>query len=205
METQAAAAGKNATRLGAHLVFDESAFMMIPPVRRTWAPVGQTPVVRHYYRRDRISVIGGLSVSPERRRLGLYFRMHAKSISPEGGLRFPVVPAPTSARSRDRRVGQRLDPRPQVPERSVAQISATSPGVSAPPTLHNSTQSKPPGMPPSSLLPMAGPKISAISGAHCSAVCARPAVRNPPCVAPCCNPSCPIFLRRILHYLCESH
>ena len=83
METQAVAAGKkNATRLGAHLVFaDESGFMMIPPVRRTWAPVGQTPIVRHYYRRDRISVIGGLSVSPKRGRLGLYFRMHAKNIS----------------------------------------------------------------------------------------------------------------------------
>lgn len=57
--------------------------MMIPPVRRTWAPVGQTPIVRHYYRRDRISVIGGLSVSPKRSRLGLYFRMHAKNISQE--------------------------------------------------------------------------------------------------------------------------
>lgn len=57
--------------------------MMIPPVRRTWAPVGQTPIVRHYYRRDRISVIGGLSVSPARRRLGLYFRMHPKNISQE--------------------------------------------------------------------------------------------------------------------------
>lgn len=55
--------------------------MMIPPVRRTWAPVGETPILRHYYRRDRISVIGGLSVSPERRRLGLYFRLHPKNIS----------------------------------------------------------------------------------------------------------------------------
>lgn len=55
--------------------------MMIPPVRRTWAPVGQTPVHRHHYRRDRVSVIGGLSVSPKRRRLGLYFRLHPKNIS----------------------------------------------------------------------------------------------------------------------------
>lgn len=54
---------------------------MIPPVRRTWAPVGQTPVHHHYYRRDRISVIGGLSVSPQRRRLGFYFRMHPQNIS----------------------------------------------------------------------------------------------------------------------------
>jgi transposase len=77
-----AAGKKNAARLGAHIVFiDESGFMMIPTVRRTWAPVGQTPVLRHYYRRDRISVIGGLSISPNRRRLGLYFRMHPKNIS----------------------------------------------------------------------------------------------------------------------------
>lgn len=55
--------------------------MMIPPTRRTWAPVGQTPLLHHFYRRDRISVIGGLSVSPNRHRLGLYFRLHPKNIS----------------------------------------------------------------------------------------------------------------------------
>ena len=55
--------------------------MMIPSVRRTWARVGQSPILRHYYRRDRISVIRGLSVSPQRRRLGLYFRLHSKTIS----------------------------------------------------------------------------------------------------------------------------
>ena len=55
--------------------------MMIPSVRRTWARVGQTPILHHYYRRDRISVIGGLSISPRRRRLGLYFRLHSKNIS----------------------------------------------------------------------------------------------------------------------------
>ena len=73
---------KNATRMSAHIVFvDESGFMMIPTVRRTWALIRQTPIHRHYYRRDRISVIGGLSVSPNKRRLGLYFRMHPKNIS----------------------------------------------------------------------------------------------------------------------------
>ena len=54
--------------------------MMSPTVRRTRAPVGKTPVHRHYYRRDRVSVIGGLSVSPRRRRLGLYFRLHSQNI-----------------------------------------------------------------------------------------------------------------------------
>lgn len=55
--------------------------MMISDVRHMWAPVGHTPVLRHHYRRDRLSVIGGLSVGPSRRRLGLYFRLHAKNIS----------------------------------------------------------------------------------------------------------------------------
>jgi hypothetical protein len=68
---------KNAARLGAHLVFvDESGFLLIPSLRRTWAPAGQTPLLRHWQSHDRISVISGLSVSPRRQRLGLYFHLH---------------------------------------------------------------------------------------------------------------------------------
>ena len=48
--------------------------MLIPSVHKTWAPRGQTPIIRHRYQRDKISVISGLSVSPGRRRLGLYGR-----------------------------------------------------------------------------------------------------------------------------------
>ncbi len=72
---------KNAARLGAHLVFvDESGFLLIPSVRRTWAPAGQTPLLRHWQRHDRISVISGLTVSPRRQRLGLYFCLHAENL-----------------------------------------------------------------------------------------------------------------------------
>jgi len=72
---------KKASRLGAHLVFvDESGFLLIPTVQRTWAPCGCTPLLHHSQRRERISVISGLSVSPKRRRLGLYFRLHPKNI-----------------------------------------------------------------------------------------------------------------------------
>ena len=47
---------------------------MVPNVVRTWAPRGQTPIHRHRQgRRDKISVISGISVSPKRRRLGLYY------------------------------------------------------------------------------------------------------------------------------------
>jgi transposase len=70
-----AAGKKNATRLGAHIVFiDESGFQLIPTVRRTWAPRGKTPLLRHWQKHDRVSVISGVSLSPKRRRCGLYFQ-----------------------------------------------------------------------------------------------------------------------------------
>ena len=72
---------KNAARLGAHLVFvDESGFLLIPSVRKTWAPRGQTPVLRLWQRHDKLSVISGVSVSPRRRRCGLYYRVQASNI-----------------------------------------------------------------------------------------------------------------------------
>jgi transposase len=52
---------------------DESGFMLQPTVRRTWAPRGQTPILKSYDRRDRLSAISALTVSPIRHRLGLYF------------------------------------------------------------------------------------------------------------------------------------
>lgn len=70
---------KNARRLNAHLVFlDESGLLTTPLVRRTWAPRGQTPVLyqcgRHW---EKASIIGALTVSPRRRRVGLYFSLAA--------------------------------------------------------------------------------------------------------------------------------
>lgn len=47
--------------------------MLQPTVRRTWAPRGQTPILKSYDRHDRLSAISALTVSPKRRRLGLYF------------------------------------------------------------------------------------------------------------------------------------
>lgn len=60
---------------------DESGFLLIPNVRRTWAPAGCTPILRHSYRRDRISVIGSLTVSSAKRRMGLYVRFHTHNIT----------------------------------------------------------------------------------------------------------------------------
>ena len=73
---------KKAQRLKAHLVFlDESGFLLIPNVRRTWAPRGETPVVHHRYRRDKISAISAVSVSPQRQRLGLYVHFYQDNIT----------------------------------------------------------------------------------------------------------------------------
>jgi transposase len=67
--------------LGAHLVFaDESGFQLTPSIAATRAPVGQTPVVYHVDRRDRISVISGISVSPRRQRLNLHFQLYTENI-----------------------------------------------------------------------------------------------------------------------------
>ena len=59
---------------GAHLVFfDESGYMLTPTVRRTWAPRGSKPILDCWDRRDRISAISGLTVSPQSNRLNLIF------------------------------------------------------------------------------------------------------------------------------------
>jgi transposase len=72
---------KNAKRLGAYLIFiDESGFLLTPSVRKTWAPVGQTPLVRHHFRNQRISAISGISVSPCRRRLNLFWMLSQDNI-----------------------------------------------------------------------------------------------------------------------------
>lgn len=56
---------------------------MHPVVRRTWGLCGQTPVVRHRTRHHRkISTIGGISISPQRCRLGWYLHFH-----PDGSIR----------------------------------------------------------------------------------------------------------------------
>ena len=58
------------------MFLDESGFLLIPTVRRTWAPRGHTPLVRHRYRRDKISAISAVTLSARRRRLGLYLHFH---------------------------------------------------------------------------------------------------------------------------------
>jgi transposase len=75
---------KNARRLAAHIVFvDESGFLLIPTVRKTWGVVGQTPVVHHLYRHDRISAISGIAVSSRRFHCALYCQLYEDNIQGE--------------------------------------------------------------------------------------------------------------------------
>jgi transposase len=60
----------------AHVVFlDESGFQLNPSVRRTFAPRGETPVLEAWDRRDRISAISCVTLSPVLARAGLYFEL----------------------------------------------------------------------------------------------------------------------------------
>lgn len=57
--------------------------MLIPNVAKTWAPIGETPIIHHPYRRDKVSVISGVSVSPQRQRLSLYYFLFYDNIGQE--------------------------------------------------------------------------------------------------------------------------
>lgn len=57
--------------------------MLQPVRRRTWAPTGKTPIQYSWDRHDRLSVISAITVSPQRRRLGLYFQIHPNNIRSE--------------------------------------------------------------------------------------------------------------------------
>lgn len=65
------------------VVIDETGVMLQPLVRRTWALVGMTPQLVSSARRERWSVIGAITLSPERQRLGLYFQAFDRNINGE--------------------------------------------------------------------------------------------------------------------------
>ncbi len=62
--------------------------MLQPVVRRTWAPRGQTPLLRQWDRRDRLSAISALTAAPRRRRFGLYWMLHRHNIRSANVLQF---------------------------------------------------------------------------------------------------------------------
>lgn len=49
---------------------------MAPLVRRTWSPRGVTPVLHQQGRsREKVTMVGALSISPKRRHIGLYYAL----------------------------------------------------------------------------------------------------------------------------------
>jgi transposase len=68
----------------AHLVFlDESGYMLTPTVRRGWAPKGREWELKSWDRRDRISAISCITVSPIAQRMNLYFRLLPHTVHAE--------------------------------------------------------------------------------------------------------------------------
>jgi transposase len=65
------------------LFLDESGFYPLPSVVRTYAPVGQTPILREWYTRDHLSAIS--AISPEGK---LYFRSQDRAINSDDVVAF---------------------------------------------------------------------------------------------------------------------
>lgn len=49
--------------------------MLQPLLRRTWAEQGQTPLLEQWDRRDRLTAITALVLSPQRKRVNLFFEL----------------------------------------------------------------------------------------------------------------------------------
>ena len=72
---------KGALKRGAWIVFlDESGFSQRPPVRATWAPRGQTPLLIEHCNWKRLSAIGALAWRPSAAWTRLFLSMRKKSI-----------------------------------------------------------------------------------------------------------------------------
>lgn len=54
--------------------------MLQPTVRRTWAPKGQTPILKSWDRHDKLSVSAAITVSPVQHRLALYWRLQRDNV-----------------------------------------------------------------------------------------------------------------------------
>jgi transposase len=80
---------KNAKRRRAWIVFeDESGVSDRPPLRRTWAPKGETPVVTHPFHWKKVSVAGALAYRWDGRRCRLLFHTKPDSYNTSALIRF---------------------------------------------------------------------------------------------------------------------
>ena len=82
---------KNARARDAWIVFqDESGFSLLPSVRSTWAPKGQTPVLRHRFNWKRLSMSAALCFRPDASDASLVFGMKAGSYNEDSLMEFLI-------------------------------------------------------------------------------------------------------------------
>jgi transposase len=80
---------KSARGGGAGVVFsNKSGFSLLPPVRATWAPRGQTPVLRHRFNWTRLSMSGALAYKPDGSQAALMFQIKKDSYNTESLIGF---------------------------------------------------------------------------------------------------------------------
>jgi hypothetical protein len=73
-----------ARRQNALILFeDESGVSLLPSVRATWAPRGQTPVLRHHFAWKRLSIAGVLAYEPDGRDAHLVFQLRPGAYNDE--------------------------------------------------------------------------------------------------------------------------
>src|SRR5439155_16226727 len=84
-----AAVEKRARRQNALIVFeDESGVSLLPSVRATWAPRGQTPVLRHRFVWKRLSIAGALVYEPDGSDAHLVFQLRPGAYNDETLIEF---------------------------------------------------------------------------------------------------------------------
>ena len=67
---------------------DESGFLLVPNLKRTWAPKGQTPCCPVWYKQGRVNAFNALAVSPQRKRVALYVQFHRRTLRGEEVVEF---------------------------------------------------------------------------------------------------------------------
>jgi hypothetical protein len=81
-----------AQRRHAYLVFiDESGFMLAPLLRRTFAPRGKQPISKNADPHGKISVIGAMTISPERHNFGFHFHLACDNVNFHGHSIVPFI------------------------------------------------------------------------------------------------------------------
>jgi DDE superfamily endonuclease len=80
---------KTARRQNALILFeDESGVSLLPSVRATWAPRGQTPLLRHHFAWKRLSIAGVLAYEPDGSDAHLVFQLRPGAYNDETLIEF---------------------------------------------------------------------------------------------------------------------